>query len=63
MKLHAKHLLMCAPMIVVAVVFIALGGGAAVLLPVAGCVLMMWAMMRMMPGHGGDKGHHEGRSR
>jgi hypothetical protein len=54
MKRHAKHLLMCAPMLAVAIVFIALGGGFGVLLPVAACVLMMWAMMAAMPGH--DRG-------
>jgi hypothetical protein len=53
MKHHGKHLLMCAPMIVVGVVLLALGAGLGVLIPVAGCILMMAAMMAAMPGHGG----------
>ena len=54
---HFKHLLMCSPMILVGIILIA--GGANVLvafLPVLGCVLMMWMMMRMMGGMGGDHG-------
>ena len=57
MKGHLKHLLMCSPMILVGIVLLA--GGANVLvafLPVLGCVLMMWMMMRMMA----DMGHHHG---
>jgi hypothetical protein len=57
MKGHAKHLAMCAPMIVLAVVLIATGTGVAALLPVAMCVLMMGAMMAMMGWFGG---HHGG---
>jgi len=50
LKHHAMHLLMCAPMIVIAIVLIARGGTVAGLLPVVGCVAMMWMMMSMMGG-------------
>jgi hypothetical protein len=50
LKHHAMHLLMCAPMLVIAIVFIARGGTVAGLIPVAGCVAMMWMMMSMMGG-------------
>lgn len=59
MKRHAKHLLMCSPMIVLAVVLLVLGAGWGVLIPLAACVLMMGAMMSMMPG-GGDRGDRRG---
>lgn len=55
---HLKHLLMCSPMILVGIILLA--GGANVLvafLPVLGCVVMMWMMMRMMAGTGD---HHGG---
>jgi hypothetical protein len=40
-KGHLKHLAMCSPMVVLAIVLIATGTGVAVLIPVAACVLMM----------------------
>ena len=57
MKHHLKHLLMCSPMIVVAIILIATGSGWGVLLPAAMCVLMMAAMMNMAGGRGGHGGH------
>ena len=39
---HWMHLLMCAPMLLVA------GGVLAALVPAISCMLMMWLMMRMM---------------
>jgi hypothetical protein len=59
LKHHLKHLAMCAPMIVVGGVLLATGSSVAVLLPVAGCVLMMALMMNAMGaggGHGGRRG-------
>jgi hypothetical protein len=57
MRRHLKHLLMCSPMIVAAAVLIATGAvGAAVLFPVAMCVLMMGAMMALMMRGGGHSG-------
>ena len=53
---HAKHLLMCAPMIIVAAILLATGSGIAILIPLAGCMLMMALMMSAM---GGDSGHGE----
>ena len=53
---HAKHVLMCAPMILVAAVLLATGSGIAILLPLAGCMLMMVLMMNAM---GGGSGHGE----
>ena len=44
------HLLMCAPMIILGAVLIATGSSAAILLPIAGCTLLMWAMMSMGGG-------------
>jgi hypothetical protein len=55
MKGHAKHLLMCAPMVVVGIVLLAGGAGVGALLPIAACVLMMWVMMSAMGGHGGHR--------
>ena len=61
MKKHATHLLMCAPMLIVGAVLIATGSGIGVLIPVAGCMLMMWAMMSGMSGHdGADRGREQG---
>lgn len=57
MKSHAKHLLMCAPMIVVAAVLLATGSGFGVLLPLLGCMLMMAFMMNAMGGSSGHDGH------
>ena len=60
MKGHLKHLLMCAPMIIVGAILIAGGANvAAALLPLAVCMLMMWAMMSAM-GHGGGHDHGGG---
>lgn len=55
---HALHLLVCAPMLVIATVFIARGGSFASLVPVIGCVAMMWMMMSVMGGgqRGGGPG-------
>ena len=57
MKGHAKHLLMCAPMIVVAAILLATGSDAGVLLPLVGCMLMMAFMMSAMGGPSGHDGH------
>jgi hypothetical protein len=56
---HATHLLMCAPMILVAAILLATGSGIAILLPLAGCMLMMALMMGAM---GGDDGHGHGQT-
>ncbi len=55
---HWKHLAMCSPMIVLAVVLIATGTSVAVLVPVAGCVLMMGLMMAAMGMFAGGRGGH-----
>lgn len=54
MRHHLKHLLMCSPIIILAAVLLATGSGAAILLPVAMCTLMMVAMMGAISG---GKGH------
>lgn len=60
LKHHAMHLLMCAPMILVAIVLIASGSGLGILLPLAACMLMM--SMMMGGSHGGhDHGNHADR--
>jgi hypothetical protein len=46
----AKHLLMCAPMILVVGILLATGSGIGILLPLAACMLMMGVMMAMMMG-------------
>ena len=54
-KHFSKHLLMCAPMLVIAVVLLASGVGIVAILPVLACVLMMTLMMGAMgrgDGHG-----------
>ena len=56
LKHHAMHIAMCAPMIVIAAVLLASGRGAGVLVPLAGCMLMMAVMMRGM-GASGGQGH------
>lgn len=56
MKGNFKHLAMCAPMLVLAVILVASGVGIVSLLPLIGCMLMMWLMMRGM-GHGRDHSH------
>ena len=50
MKEHAKHLLMCAPMIVVGIILIATGSSIGILIPLVACTAMMWAMMSMGGG-------------
>jgi hypothetical protein len=50
----AKHLLMCAPMLVVAGVLVASGVGVIAILPVLACVLMMTLMMGAMGRSGGQ---------
>ena len=57
LKHHAMHLLMCAPMLVIAVIAIAAGAGAGVLLPAVLCMVMMAMMM------GGSHGNPEGQGR
>ena len=52
---HGKHLLMCAPMIIVAAVLLATGSGLAILIPLAGCMLMMALMMSAMGEGGGGR--------
>lgn len=54
---HAKHLLMCAPMILVAGILLATGSSLFVLLPLAGCMLAMALMMSAM---GEGDGHADG---
>ena len=48
---HASHMWLCGAMIIGAGVLAIVTGTVAVLLPAAGCVLMMLVMMRMMGGH------------
>ena len=63
MKGHLKHLLMCSPMIVVVAILIASGANVfSALLPLAACMVMMWAMMSGM-GHGGGHGQGPGSER
>jgi len=57
MKGHLKHLAMCAPMLVIAVVLLISGASIASLLPFVACVGMMWLMMMLMPGHQRREGH------
>ncbi len=54
LKHHAMHLLMCAPMLVVALLLIATGASVASLVPVIGCMLMMGMMMGGRHSHGGQ---------
>jgi hypothetical protein len=56
LKHHAMHLLMCAPMLVIALVAIASGASLASLAPVVMCMLMMGLMMSGMHNHGGGRG-------
>jgi hypothetical protein len=58
MKGHLKHVAMCVPMFIVGGVLLATGTGLAVLVPIAGCVLMMGLMMvgMGMLGRGGQHG-------
>jgi hypothetical protein len=57
LKHHAMHLLMCAPMLVIAAIAIAAGAGVGALLPVVLCMTMMAMMM------GGSHGNREGQDR
>lgn len=57
MKHHLGHLLMCAPMLLIAGIAIASGASVAFLLPAIACMLMM-AMM-MGGGSHGDHGRHD----
>ena len=59
LKHHAMHLLMCAPMLVIAVIAIASGASIWFLLPVIACMLMMGMMMGGMSGN--DQGGSQGR--
>lgn len=54
LKHHAMHLLMCAPMLVIAVIAITSGASIGLLLPVVACMLMMGMMMGGMSGHDQD---------
>ena len=56
MKGHLKHLLMCAPMLVVGLVLIAGGAGWGLLVPLIACTLMMAVMMGSMDGGGQNPG-------
>ncbi|HEX6586487.1 MAG TPA: hypothetical protein VF052_07015 [Solirubrobacterales bacterium] len=49
---------MCSPMIALAIVLIATGTSVGVLIPVAGCVLMMGLMMVAMGMLAGHRGGH-----
>jgi hypothetical protein len=50
------HMLVCAVLIVAAVVLVAIGAGAAAVLPALGCVAMMGMMTWMMIRTGDDGG-------
>lgn len=58
LKRHLKHVAMCAPMLAVGGVRLATGTGLGILVPIAGCVLMMGLMMGAMGmlGRGGQHG-------
>ncbi len=56
MKGHLKHLLMCAPMLLVGVVLIIGGAGLGSLVPLAVCMLVMTLVMGSMGGHHGSHG-------
>lgn len=57
MRRHLKHVVMCAPMIVVGVILLATGSGAGALIPIVVCTLMMVLMMNGMGAHShGDRG-------
>ena len=58
---HAKHVLMCAPMIILAAILLATGSGFGVLLALAGCMLMMALMMNAMGQGGGHGDSHAGK--
>ena len=54
--MKGSHILICAALIVAAVVLFSAGVESAVLLPLVGCALMMGAMMWMMMGRSGGSG-------
>lgn len=54
LKHHAMHLLMCAPMLVIAAIAIASGRGVVTLVPLVACMLMMSMMMGGMSNHDGQ---------
>jgi hypothetical protein len=56
MRGHGKHMWVCAAMVVVALIAVAVTGKGVYLLPALGCVLMMGAMMWMMGGMSGKGG-------
>lgn len=56
LKRHGVHIAMCAPMILVAGILLASGSGVAILIPLAGCMLMMAMMMNAMGQGGGQSG-------
>ena len=60
LKHHLAHLLMCAPMLVIAGIAIASGAGFGVLIFPIMCVAMMWMMMNGM-SHGDAPHDHDGR--
>jgi hypothetical protein len=55
LKHHAMHIAMCAPMLIVGAFLIATGSSLGLLIPLAGCVLMMALKMGAM-GEGGGQG-------
>ncbi|MCD6726819.1 MAG: hypothetical protein LT070_06220 [Solirubrobacteraceae bacterium] len=56
MKGHLKHLLMCAPMLLVGVVLIIGGAGLGSFVPLAVCMLVMTLVMGSMGGNHGSHG-------
>lgn len=60
MKRHLKHLLMCAPMLVIGLVLLAGGAGVGALLPLVACMLMMTLMMNAMGDHSGPDSGSKG---
>jgi hypothetical protein len=54
---HLKHLAMCAPMLVIAVVLLVSGAGVASVVPLLACAAMMVVMMRAMDA---GRQHHRG---
>ena len=58
MKGHLKHLLMCAPMLLVGLVLIAGGASIGLLIPLVACTVMVaWMMGSMGDDH---RGHGSG---
>jgi hypothetical protein len=56
LKQHGMHIAMCAPMVVVGGILLATGASVGVLVPIAGCVLMMALMMQAMSHGDGQSG-------